>query len=322
MIGLILLKNGKAFDISNLVETVTWSGRKGAAGRSISVSLLDSEDYGYKRSGIDVEDGDHCLFTWKNEELFQGLIVNQGQNKSKKLTFKARDNLIYFANNSDTFNYKDKKASEIFIDCCQRFKISYGEVADTGHRIPTLPKPDATIFDVICDALSITYKATGVRYYPESKKGKAQLIRRRDNVKQWVIETGQNLIDYDFSKSIEEIATRIKLISDRGTVIAESVNSALEKKIGIFQKTEKPDDKMNSAQLQQMVDSMLKEKGTVKSGLSISGLGIPDVTSGIGVYVIIKELGIKRSFYVDEDSHTFKGNYHSMKLSLNMTNEF
>lgn len=321
MIGLILLKNGKATDISNLVETVSWSGRKGAAGRSISATLIDSGDYGYKRSGINVEDGDHCLFTWKKEELFQGLIVDQGQNKGKKLHFNARDNMIYFANNTYTFNYKDKKASEIFIDCCQRFKISYSNVADTVHRIPTLPKPDTTIFDVVCDALSITYKATGVRYYPESKQGKARLIKRKDNVKQWVVETGQNLIDYDYTKSIEGIATRIKLVSDMGTVIAEKTNDALEKKIGIFQMTEKPEDTMNDAQLQQMVDSMLKEESSVKISLNISGLGIPDVISGVGIYVIIKELGIKRSFYVDEDTHTFKGNFHQMKLQLNRTNE-
>lgn len=318
---LLLIKNGKTIDISKLVETVIWNGRKGAAGRSISVTLLDSSDYGYDRSGIDVEDGDHCIFSWDKKELFRGIIVEQSQSKSKKMTIKARDNLIYFANNKDTFNYKDKTASEIFIDCCKRFQISYDTVANTVHRIPTLPKPNATIFDVILDALSITYKATAVRYYPDSVVGKARLLKRKDNIKQWVIETGQNLIDYDFSKSIEEIATRIKLISDKGTVIAESSNPELEKKIGIFQKTYTPEDKMNDAQLTQMVESILKEESTVKKSLSITGLGIPDVISGTGVFVLIKNLGINRSFYVDEDSHTFKGNYHQMKLTLNFTNE-
>ncbi len=320
-IGLLLIKNGSTKDISNLVESVEWGGRKGAAGRSITVTLLDTSDYGHERSGIDVEDGDRCIFTWKNKELFRGLIVDQGQNKSKKMNTTARDNLIYFANNKDTFNYKDKKANEIFIDCCNRFKIPYDTVADTVHRIPTLPKPNATLFDVILDALSITYKATGVRYYPDSNLGKVRLLKRSENVKQWVVETGQNLIDYDYSKSIADIATRIKLISDKGTVIAESSNAELEKKFGIFQKIYTPDDKMNDAQLTQMVDSMLKDESTVKKSLNITGLGIPDVISGTGVFVLIKDLGINRSFYVDEDSHTFKGRYHQMKLTLNFTNE-
>lgn len=320
-IGLLLIKNGNTKDISKLVESVEWGGRKGAAGRSISVSLLDTSDYGHERSEIDVEDGDRLIFTWKNKELFRGIIVDQGQNKSKKMTVKSRDNLIYMANNYDSFNYKDKTASEIFIDCCKRFQISYDTVADTVHRIPTLPKPNATIFDVVCDALSITYKATGARYYPDSVLGKARLLKRTENIKQWVIETGQNLIDYDYSKSIADIATRIKLISDKGTVIAESSNAELEKKVGIFQKIHTPDDKMNDAQLTQMVENMLKDESIVKKSLNITGLGIPDVISGTGVFVLIKDLGINRSFYVDEDSHTFKGRYHQMKLTLNFTNE-
>ena len=92
-------------------------------------------------------------------------------------------------------------------------------------------------------------------------------------------------------------------------------------KIGIFQDIEKKDDDLSEAKLQEHIKETLKEISTPEISLSVEALGIPDVISGVGVYVIIDELGIKRTFYVDEDSHTFKGGSHTMNLTLNSVNE-
>jgi len=321
MMEFILIKNNKPLDITNLVESVTWSGRKGAAGRALTATLINSKGYGHDNIKINVEEGIYCIFRWQKKELFRGIVLKQEANKSKKEQIVARDNLIYFANNTDTFNYKNMSASEIFIDCCNRFKIAYDKVDDTVYKIPNLPKRDASLWDVILDALSQTYKANGERYYLKSELGKISLFKRKNSLKQWVIKTGSNLLDYDYSKSIEDIKTRIKLVSDNGTVLAEEINSELEGKIGIFQKTIKPDDKLNQGQLQQIIKTILKEISTPKQDLNLTCIGIPDAISGIAVYISIPELGIRRSFYVDEDSHTFKGRYHKMKLTLNYTNE-
>ena len=40
-ISLILYKDGRAYDISGLAESIKWKGRKGSAARSVSISLLD-----------------------------------------------------------------------------------------------------------------------------------------------------------------------------------------------------------------------------------------------------------------------------------------
>ena len=134
---------------------------------------------------------------------------------------------------------------------------------------------------------------------------------------QWVIEVGQNLISYNSTVSIEKVKTRIKLLSDEGTVLAEKKNATLEKNIGVMQDIDEPDETLNSAQLQELVSSMLDESSTPERSLKVTALGLPDVISGIGVYIIIPALSISKTFYVDEDTHTFKDNYHSMSLTLN-----
>lgn len=320
-IKFLVFKDGTTYDMSELVGKVTWGGRKGSAARYVTVTLLDDDGWKHARSGIDVTRGNQCAFYWEGKELFRGILMQQKQSEKKTMSVKAYDNGIYLANNKDTFNYTNKKASEIFVDICNRFQLPYTTVADTGYVIPELPKPKTTALDAILDALSLTFKATGIRYYVMSSGGKLSLIRRREDLLQWVIETGVNLESYDYSVSIEKIKTRIKLLSKEDTVVAEAANAELEKLIGVFQDIDKPDDNMEQANITDMVKAMLDEQSLPDKSLSISALGLPDVISGIGVFVTIKELGISKSFYIDEDTHTFEGNHHMMKLKLNLATD-
>ncbi len=317
-ISLILYRDSKTFDISELVESIKWKGRKGSAARSVSISLLDCKG---AQSGIDVTKGHQLIFSYKGKELFRGMIMSQQQSESFKMPITAYDNGIYLSNNKDTFVYENKTVHDIFIDVCKRFGIKYSDVAKTSYKIPELTKSKTTAWDAILDAISQDFKATGTKYYVNSSKGVLSLIKRRENILQWVLETGGNIMSYTYKKSIEDIKTRLKILSDEDKVYAVKKNTELEKKIGIFQDIEKKDDDLSEAKLQEHIKETLKEISTPEISLSVEALGIPDVISGVGVYVIIDELGIKRTFYVDEDTHTFKGGSHTMNLTLNSVNE-
>jgi hypothetical protein len=320
-ISLIILKNGQGYDVTQLVEQVQWRGRKGSSSRTLKVQLIDNDDCQHARSGIDVEQGQQCLFYYNGAELFRGIIMAQTQNNKKKLTFTAYDNGIYLANNRDTFTYENKTASDIFRDCCTRFGLPMGEVAECTYKIPELIKSKTTIFDAIADALSLEFDATGIRHYVVSEKGNLKLLTRRENIVQWVVEAGQNLTTYTYTKSIEDIRTRVKMLSKEGTTIAEKSNAALEEKIGVFQDIEKPDESFSTAQINDLITSILEEKSTPERTLNVEAIGITEVISGIGVYIIIPELEVSQTFYVDEDTHTFKDNLHTMALKLNYAND-
>lgn len=314
-----IIQSGKAYDISELVSEVSTAGRKGAAGRSMTATLLDAPEF--DRAKIDVYKGCQFIFSWEGREQLRGLITEQGYGRSKKLQLSGRDNLIYFANNADTFNYKNKTATEIFLDICGRFGIPYGSVIDTAYPIPALSIESGKLWDALLEALSKTYKATGIRYYIRSHKGLVSLIRRRDEAIQWVVEDGKNLTDYQYSRSIESLVTRVKMINDTGAVVAQAINAELEKRLGIFQSVIQADSELNAGQLQTLTDNTLALESVAKESLSVTGIGIPSVVAGSAVRIVIPDIGVRRSYYVDEDTHTFKGLYHSMQLTLNKTNE-
>ena len=55
-VNLIVIKGSQGYDVTDLVQQVKWSGRKGSSSRYIEVSMLDDEDR-TDRANIDVEKG-------------------------------------------------------------------------------------------------------------------------------------------------------------------------------------------------------------------------------------------------------------------------
>lgn len=318
-INLTIYKNGEStgLDITQLVESIKWAGRRGSPSRTLTVNLLDDDGYRHERSGIDVEEGWQCLFKYNDTELFRGIFMTQGASQRKTGEFKAYDNGIYLSNNRDTFVYESKTAADVFRDVCTRFGLPVGSVASCSYTIPDLTKKKTTGWDAIEDALSLEFDNTGARFFVVSEQGVLSLKKRQENILQWVLETGGNIAQYSYSKSIENMRTRVKLLSDEGTVLAEASDPELEKKLGIMQDVDTPDETLNSAQIDALAKSLLEEKKKPSQKLSLSNvIGIPEVISGVGVFVIIPHIGISRTLYVDSDTHTFKDRRHTMSLQL------
>lgn len=323
-INLVIIKNGASAgkDITGLVEQVKWVGRRGSPTRTLTVNLLDDDGYKHARSGIDIENGYQCIFSYEGKELFRGIILRQGQSHKKTMEFKAYDLGIYLSNNKDTFVYENKTATDVFTDVCSRFGIPVGGAAKTSYIIPDLTKKKTTGWDAIADALSLDFENTGAKHYVFSEKGQLFLKKRLENVLQWVLEVGANITNYKYVKSIEDVKTRIKLMSSEGTVLAQEQDTELEKKIGIFQDVNTPDESLTTAQIKSLAKTLLEEKKTPERSLSLNDiLGKTDVISGVGVFIKIPHLGLNRTFYVDRDTHTFKGNLHTMSVELNLISE-
>ena len=318
-IQFVIIHNGTGYDVSNMFEEITWSGRKGAAPRSVSITLMDDDGCNHSRVTVDCANGDQCVFYEGGKELFRGIITSLKQSNSKKLVVKAYDNAYYLANNKDSFCYTNKTATDIFNDCMSRLGMT-GNAVDTSYVIPELPKAKTTYYDVMLDALSTTYKATGERYYISSENGTIYLRKRVENAMQWVLEAGSsqsNLTSYEYSKSIEKIRTRVRLLSKEDAIVYEKANTELESKIGTFMEVKSVDDSYTAAQMQELVESIFDEKGTPEQSLKVSGMGVSEAVSGKCVYVIIPHLGLKRSFFIDEDTHKYTRESHTMTLKLN-----
>lgn len=304
-------------DYSELISSATFTGRKGAAPRSITVTAFDSDGYSMPRISADVGEGLTCVLYLEGKEIFRGLLMTTTISSSRKLTLKAWDNAVYLCNSKDSFSYKKKRADQIFSDCCSRAGLTVGSVANTGTELSEIVKTSTTYWDVIQEALSETYRKTGKRYYVSSEKGKISLMRRKEQKTMPVLNLKTNTEAYEETRSIYDTRTRIVLMNAKNKTKKSYTNRELENKIGKFQEVQKVDNDATATELKQKIDTFKTEKSIISQSLTWTGTGDISVRAGGCVYLNISTLGLKRVMYVDEDTHTFQGGKHQMKLKLN-----
>lgn len=321
MMEVFCLNNNKTYDITNMVQSAEIKGSKYKTARSLTLSVLNS-NRGLHKS-LDFQEGDTVLFRWKGSELIQGTIFKIGQDKSEVESILVYDLMIYLLRNNESYVFTNKKASEIARTVCSDFGIPIGSIIDTGYVIPSLVCDAKNLYDIIMQALEMTRKQTGVNHYLYAEKGKLYIVRRIENIRKWVIENGVNLIDYSYERSIEGTFTKVKLSAEQNdtTLIATADNGELQKRFGMLQYFEKVSDTLTQSQLNDRAKELMKQKSEINKSFSLTALGISDIISGTSIYVIEKKLKVSKGYFVDEDTHTFKGKEHTMSLKLTETDK-
>lgn len=314
----LVWNGGTGYDYTNLVEKLVWSGRKGAAPRTVTITFADSEGWGLQRVNADVSTGKWMQVFEYNKEIFRGLLMTETMNNGRKLTVKAYDALVRMTNNKNSFSYKNKRADQIFMDCCKQLGLVVGGADNTGKVVAEIAKSAATYWDVVQEALSETYKATGRRYYVYADKGKIYLRRRTLPAESVILSTYTNTTSYERTRSIYDTRTRMKIVTSKNKVKKTWKNDALEKKIGMFQEVQSVDKDVTATELAQIVNTFKKEKSAVGISMTWDGIGDTRVTSGGVVLMVNDHLIQRREAFVDEDTHTWQKGSHTMKLKLTL----
>ncbi|WP_172645577.1 C40 family peptidase [Domibacillus tundrae] len=323
MMELFLVQAGSMLEIPT--EKIVWSGQRFQAARKIEATIF------YDKSGYhnppQVIEGNTVLFKWKGVEKFRGTVMDRSRSKSGMISIVAFDLLQYFLLNKELYgsSLNGKRLNEVALRICKDFEIPHAAFPNTSHKIKTLlVDTETALYDILLRGMIQTHKATKKRYAIYSRLGKVHINELKKADIQWILEFGQNMIDYNYTTSIQETATKVKMRAgdDAKPVTVTVVDDKGKKQFGVLQHYEKVSEKMNEAALKARANKVLAEKKGTKRTLDIESLGIADVTSGLAVYVKIADLRLTRTFFVDTDSHTFSGSSHTMSLKLIETNDY
>jgi hypothetical protein len=308
-------------DITDYVQSITWRGAKGTAPRSLEVTLINTGRGLHE--WLSIKEGHTLLFMDDTTEYFRGTVFTQSKNQSFNQSIKAYDQLIYLVKNKNSYVFTNQTATQIIQRLCGDYQIPMGEIKDTGYRIPALVVDGETLYDIAYKAIYATFKQTGRRFYLGSSGGSIYLAEKLDQVNYIVIEDEVNLLDFTLDTSIEDSATSVVMVAgeEKSAITIRAKNDSLAADIGTIQYYEKVTDKLNSAQLQERVNKAMADKGKVISRLSISCIGDTSVMTGTAIHLVIRDMGIWQGYYVDSDSHVFKGNSHTMSIELSETDE-
>lgn len=310
--------DGTEWDISQIVQNLTWKtshiGKAGSACFNlIKGGLYQSRDFTYNN-------GDMVRVRVGDIEVFHGYIFAIDAGRDEVVSITAYDQIRYLMN-TDTYVFVNQTATDIVKRIANDFQLQLGHIADTEYIIPTMSEDGQKLLDIICKAITLTYSNKGKDYCLYDDFGKLCLRNVEDVKLDFYIGEESLLYDYTVKTSIDDDTyNRIKLYRDNSETGKREIYMAEDsvniKRWGLLQLYQSVDEKMNPPQIEEMLNNLAQLKNRERKSLQINALGDIRVRAGIRVHIKIDEYGVDQALLVDECTHSFDNDAHTMSLDL------
>ena len=308
----LLIQNGDKVYQPAIEGDITWkTERKGYPGE-LKFNIIQDDV-------INVTEGNAVRLKKDGSNIFYGFIFSKSSDKEKVVTITAYDQLRYFKN-KDTYVYENKTAGELIKMLANDFNMQTGTIEDTGYKIASRVEENATLFDMVQNALDLTVQNKKEMYVMYDDFGKIALKNIASMVLDCLVdeETAEN---YSYKSSIDENTyNKIKLIREneetgkRDVFIAQS--SSNMNQWGVLQYFDTLQDGENG---QSKVNALLELYNKKTRNLSIKKM-FGDVRVRAGCLIPVKlnlgDVNLLKLMLVEKCTHTFKESEHFMDITL------
>ena len=282
-------------DVTEFVESVTWSGDLQQASRTLNVKLV-------RECRPDV--GDSASFYYQGKRLFTGTVTYVDMDAWNN-SVECSDRGIYLANNYTFKEYKGTPQS-IAKKVCAEFGVSTGSLAQKSSTTKVTSTGNLSAFKVIEEA------------YEGKRKGAKQYLYLFWDGKLTIEPAGSETVaDLDIeiltarrSRSIKGMVNKVVILNDKIKLSGYVENAADRSKYGTFQKAYKKEKDKNART--EAKESLV---GLERTG-SITCLGNPACIAGKAVNVTEKRTGISGAQVIKSDKHTFTSASYEMSLEF------
>ncbi|WP_138755126.1 XkdQ/YqbQ family protein [Paenibacillus sinopodophylli] len=311
-------RNGKVWDITSLVPSLTYKTKRIGTASSLDVTLIKGSLF--QSSLFEVNSGDIITLRKDGLAVFYGYVFEISSSRDESVSIKAYDQIRYLLTN-DTYVFKDVTASQIVKRIADDFELKTGVIADTEYKIPTMIEDNKKLLDIICKALDLTLIHKGGNFMLLDDFGQLSVRNIQDMKVDFVIGDYSLLYDYGMKRSIDgDTYNKIKMYQDNKQtgkrdihIIQDSANMA---KWGRLQLYKQADENMNVAQIREQLSQLMSMKNRESRSISIDAIGDLRVRAGSYVPIVIEEINMNQYFLVDECTHKFDADIHTMKLEL------
>lgn len=311
-----ILANGKVQEPA-VIEGITWeTARKGEPGKLTFTCI--------KTDNLAFNEGAQVKFTYGKTNLFHGFVFQKQRDKEHHIQVTCYDQLRYLKNKT-TYIMSNVRADQILQRIADDFKLRCGTLPNTGFVIPRFEQSNATLFDMILDAIDYTVMSTGNLYYMYDDFGKIMLKNIKDSAIDYLIhdETAEN---FDYTTSIDSNTYNRVVIADSENQSAENVAIADDMKNmnqwGVLQLFETA---QNGENPQAKAAALLKMHNRVSRSLQIKGqFGDVRCRAGTGIYLSLNlgDMVANQRMLIEKATHHFYENDYYMDLVLTGCDEF
>ena len=215
-------------DLTDIVASASWEEDLDSAAMELDLTVWDPV-LDNSRELNTISKGDRVSFYVRDYEDNKMKPVNnfviweisKGSSRSPTINIHAYDNLIYLLKSEDTFLFnkstssskKGWTASEITEYVCDKHGVDTGYIAKAKHRIPYFRVDSSNIYEVLLKAWTEERKETDVRYLIRMNNNKLEIRAKQDRPIYWEVRSGHNLIDIDFTDSLEGMYSAVRAVS-------------------------------------------------------------------------------------------------------------
>ncbi|HEY8387378.1 MAG TPA: hypothetical protein VIK74_02175 [Parasegetibacter sp.] len=258
-------------------------------------------------------------FRYDGADIFYGYVFKHVQNKVKKITATAYDQLRY-CKAKDTIVVKNDTVDSLVRKMCNYFNLKTGTLANTGYKLPTSVQDDKTWLDIIYSAIDETLKNTGRWYCLRDEFGYVALRELQELQLDLVLGDESLAYDFEYEKTIDDnFYNQIKIVSDNEATGKRDVyitrDSGSIAKYGLLQYFEVLDKNYNPAQAKAKADALLRLYNREVETLELSCLGDVRVRAGTSFFGQIEDIELNRRLIVREVTHEFIP-VHTMRVEV------
>ena len=308
----LLIQNGNKVYAPVVQEGITWdTERKGSPGK-LTFTVIKDQD-------INFTEGNPVRLVVDGVKLFYGFVFSKKRDKQQNVTVTAYDQLRYLKN-KDTYVYTNKTASDFIKMVANDYNLNLGTIEKTSYIIASRVEDNATLMDMIQNALDLELMNKKTMYVLYDDFGKLTL-KSLESMKVGVVideETGEN---FDYTSSIDsQTYNKIKLVYEnektgkREVYIAQDSNNI--NNWGILQYYDTLQEGENG---KAKADALLSLYNVKTRNLKITNaLGHLSVRAGSMVVVNLNlgDIAVQNFMLVEKCKHTFNESEQKMDLTL------
>ncbi|WP_442601721.1 XkdQ/YqbQ family protein [Paenibacillus sp. KN14-4R] len=312
---------GKTNDISQLVQSITWSGDVVEVARKMDITItVSSHDHYLPKVAIEL--GEKLMLqTDEGEELWQGYIFQKGRSLTgSELSVTAFDGLIYLTKSKLPRLFQNMTPEKVTAAVCAELGVQAGTIAATG--IPqTFANQDSSGgksgYEAIMTSYTAASKQNGKLYIPRMNKGALDVVEKGSTLAKVELTASADLTEANYAEDMNAMVNTVIITDDKGNTVDQVRNNDWMKNYGllqtVYQKEEGKDPKA-------MAEAILHGVDRTASVELIGGQDKYDLIAGNAVRIKEEVTGITGLFYIDRDTHTFQNGHHTISLELNYKN--
>lgn len=303
--------DGSSANIAELCRTITWSGDRRSAARTLAYSPVTSySDRNLPRAPTEL--GGSARF-YVDGELVMDAFALERQRDSLGTTIDvtAYDRGLYLTRNSTFFRVSGQTAESATASLCGQFGIETGKLAQTGVSL-TRNFFGVSLYKIIMTLYTLAADQTGEKYRIRFNGPKLEVVKMEVTPQSILLQPGCNLLNLVSKESASGMTNSVAIYDEGGNRVSTQQDSQAVALYGLMQeaiKAKSYDDPAAHAR------QTIKEKG-LQTTITVNALGSRKLVTGNTVSLREPVTGTYGLFWIISDQHRWAKNVYQTRVTL------